>query len=472
MNKLRVHFLIIILLFCFKAYSLETILFGGGGEPEGETTIFDDSLKHLAETQKRMGLKINASFNGGHSTTESILKNQLGTTATDFIPENFQNTIKEYIAKINSGKIKPGENLLVLVDTHGEPTDENAKAETTHDISMAIRGKIRGSRLESMSLLKELANVAKDKKINLGIVDFTCHSGNSLFLANEYTCVVTASSAKLLGYTDFAENFYQSISKGTSLEEVFLKARAESSSQGFPMISTNASKKSTDSILPLLQPYLLYQKGLANKITPYLQEVYESGDVGLCKREVEFEKLVKQVEEFEMVNSVMTNKYLGEQNLLTELKAYKKIQDDILSMMRKNNYGLLKKQEKFFPNPKNTKSVEYVSWQSIIETKPEDIEKFKKYLKESKTKEETKMYQNIISKVEFSLEKKKTILSKHPELNESIKFASIINEKSGELYEKSQMISQIGYKLYDRQYKAEKLFEPKDEKDACRDFKF
>ena len=470
MNK-KLSLIFVLVLFMQNSYALETLLFGGGGEPSGESTIFDGSLQRLGAAKNQVGLNIKSSFNGGHKETEDILKNSLGVQNKDFTPENFEKTLAEYAQKIKSGKIAPGEKLLVLLDSHGQPNDSSTEKNDTHMIDMATHGNTRGARLASMDKLKELAQLAKDYKIKLGIVDFSCHSGNSLPLANENTCVVTSTAPNLLGYDDFSNSFYENMKKGESLESVFLKARALTYSPSFPMISTSEGKQLNQSLYPLITPYMFYSNGIANKLTPYLESLYNQGSIGVCKRENEFDLLLKQVEDFQKINGVMRSRYSGEENLLDELKSYKKMQDSFLAKMKALNYGLLKNVEKYYPNDTNKKISENVTWSEALGATQSNLDYFVDNLKSAKPGSELNGCMESIKKLKFSLELKKKITTVHPELQEADGFARNLQNQGEELKKKASLIAQISGKIYDAKYK--ELKESSEmKKNACSDFVF
>ena len=114
-------------------------IMGGGSEPaDKETTIFDDSMKNLGTFLNRgTAWTPTVSFNGGHTTTESVIANGIGrrgVSNSPFTKEQYSKIIEDYKAKLNSGAIKSGDQLLVWIDTHGAL---KADGETAHSISAA-----------------------------------------------------------------------------------------------------------------------------------------------------------------------------------------------------------------------------------------------------------------------------------------------------------------------------------------------
>ncbi|MBV2169670.1 MAG: hypothetical protein KUL82_13280, partial [Bdellovibrio sp.] len=92
--------------------------------------------------------------------------------------------------------------------------------------------------------LKELRDLAEKNGVQLAILDFSCHSGSSLALATDKTCVVSGASHNL-GYVNAGQYIGKSLKSGTNLEEAFLSARMKKGalSPGTPQISTEAGKK-------------------------------------------------------------------------------------------------------------------------------------------------------------------------------------------------------------------------------------
>lgn len=53
----------------------ELYVMGAGGEPEGPTTIFDNSMRNIVVLARAPGWQSTVSFNGGHATTERLVSN-------------------------------------------------------------------------------------------------------------------------------------------------------------------------------------------------------------------------------------------------------------------------------------------------------------------------------------------------------------------------------------------------------------
>ena len=200
---------------------------GGGGEPDGETTIFDPEIPFVGDYVKKSRPKhVNISFNGGHGSTEKKLEESFGDKNNSFTMESFHQIIQSYADQIRSGEIKSGDQVVVYLSTHGARKKDS---ENTHHIAFAGSDgtsdlvTLEGANTASLDELKVLSELALKHDVKLGIIDDSCHSGNSLALANKNTCVVSSSGPDLFGFASTA--FSKNLKKGRSLEDYFLKAR-------------------------------------------------------------------------------------------------------------------------------------------------------------------------------------------------------------------------------------------------------
>ena len=141
-----------------------------------------------------------------------------------FTSKNYESAVESYIKKIETGAIKPGEKLMVILDTHGAA---KTSAHRTHSIATSgaeIKDydNLGNNDHDSVDRLFDLAKIAEEKGVKLAILDFSCHSGNSLALANDKTCVISSSGPNHYGYSNFPATFYENMSTGKNLEDVFL----------------------------------------------------------------------------------------------------------------------------------------------------------------------------------------------------------------------------------------------------------
>lgn len=238
-------------------------IMGGGSEPaDKETTIFDDSMKNLGTFLNRgTAWTPTVSFNGGHTTTESVIRNGIGrrgVTNAPFTKEQYAKIIDDYKKKIESGQIKSGDQLLVWIDTHGalKGDGENAHSISAADGNAAANlTTLEGAPLVKMDDMQSLIDLAAAKGVKLGIMDNSCHSGASLALSNPNTCIVTASGPSHFGYSNWGSIMGGNLRAGKTLEDVFLETLNERDDAAFPMISSPVGKEIQDQLYPLATPY-------------------------------------------------------------------------------------------------------------------------------------------------------------------------------------------------------------------------
>ncbi len=365
------------------------LLMGGGGEPTGESTIFDSGLNRFSNNLNSAKWKYDISFNGGHTKTENILKTQFSKaqTSSDFTPAKYKELIDSYKAKILLGDIKPGDQLMIIIDTHGAINDGRQK---THLI--AAKGKTAGDMnklsdadLVNLDALEELVKLTNDRGITMGIVDLSCHSGISLKLKSPNTCVVTATGPSHYGFAggnSFSDMFLANLAPGKTMEQAFLKARAESIDASYPMISTDEHESIAREVYKNITPYLYYYDSKADKMTEFLTDV--SKDQVICQRENQFANLINKIES---MNKLLPQSRTNDlKNLIT---IYKSQQDKIIGEI-KNLGGHQLSQKETITTPITGGKGKPVSWnytwKEIIDT---DTDKYIKSFQEKALRAKT-----------------------------------------------------------------------------------
>ena len=343
MNRKLLWAILLCLIMINKARAERTFLFlGGGGEPERKSdTIFDPSMYLLDDYLKANKWKNDISFNGGHKTSEAILKTRFknASSKTAFNKNNYNTLLENYIKDMKSGKLKSGEQLLVFIDTHGAAQKPN---ESTHNISIgsgnasADLNNLSSSDTISMDTLKNFVQVAKEKRIKLAIVDMSCHSGSTLALANDANCIITSTGPNQYAYSSFSEDFLKKMKKGKSLEDVFLEARKEESMAAYPMISTAAGLTINKTIYPKISPYLYYYNDIKKNGKLYDYIVDESSKNSQCLRDYQFKQLESTLENFNRIGLLgISMKNLKVLKILDLLKEYKELQDKLIESSKK-----------------------------------------------------------------------------------------------------------------------------------------
>lgn len=213
--------------------------FGGGGESKEKTsTIFDNSFYNFSLIEKR-GWEVKYLFDGSHSDSQKLLQG-VGAKGKPFSNKATIDTLNEIEATLDNPNSKT-EQVMIFLDTHGDFKDGKYLVSTDEgDIDI----------LPQLNRIK--ANAAK-RKVKLGIVGGTCFSGNLLSLANENTCVITASPPDTIGFKSVTDQFSSLIAKGVrNLEELHLQSRVSINFMGGqPLISTSAGMQAYDLLKPL-----------------------------------------------------------------------------------------------------------------------------------------------------------------------------------------------------------------------------
>lgn len=477
-------FVMLIISIDVRSEDTSLLILGGGGEPSGDTTIFDSSIKKFKDYSSSKKFKeITVSFNGGHKETEKILEDSFkGSTNSSFTKNNFKEKIKQYEDAIGNGKYKAGDQIMIFIDTHGAvKTKINGEEELTHSIATSGGNardldNLSGAGTTSMDALKDLTKIALTNHVKLAIIDMLCHSGNSLSLANENTCVISSTGPNHYGYAGkntFSENLIDGLKGGKNLEEVFLEARENSDDLGFPMISTPESKTIVEDIYSRISPYLFYHSAKSDKLSGYVKRASEEENLS-CKKEKELTALTKLIEDVEKVNTVQKqflwfkyqSKDLDLTNLKENLKKYKEDQDRLIA-----NEKLLKSDEyqvEFEISNSDYSRTEALKLREIVSSdysnQIKDLEK--KIDKEDK--EDQKDY--LRRELEFFMNaknKQMELVKANPRLQELV----IENDKiRTDSYRSAEKIALDEKKLFSSLYKDQEKINP-ESKNPCKDFK-
>lgn len=282
---------------------------GGSGDPAGDTTIFDSKIgaisSFIRSAENHAPMNVEVAFDGGHRTTENLLReNFSGRSVRQFNNTSFEGLIADYERKLNAGTIKSGDQLMLLIDSHGSQPLPNSK---THHIS-AGRGQVSsllsfsGNGSVSLDRLENLTRLAEAKGVKLAILDFSCHSGATLSLANSKTCVIAASGPQSFSYGGssphmFSNSFVNKLLPGRNLEEIYLMARSSSYDPSFPMISTPEGVRAQETLYPILMKYLNSHELTYDKFAPEIEKSVSSNS---CEEEPgEVETLLRLSRELE-----------------------------------------------------------------------------------------------------------------------------------------------------------------------------
>jgi hypothetical protein len=461
-----------------KARAERTFLFlGGGGEPERKSdTIFDPTMYLLDDYLKANKWKNDISFNGGHKTSEAILKTRFNNASskTTFTKNNYNTLLENYIKDMRSGKLKSGEQLLVYIDTHGAAQRPN---ETTHNISIgngnagADLNHLSGSATISMDTMKSFVQVAKEKGIKLAIVDMSCHSGSSLALANESNCIITSTGPNQYGYAGFSEEFLKKMKKGKSLEDVFLETRKTETMAAYPMISTPAGQTINKTMYPSISPYLYYYNDVKKNGKLYDYIVDESSKKSQCIRDYQFKKLETTIENFQRIGAFgYTVKNPKVNKILDLLNEYKELQDKLIESSKKYPLKELDQVIKLsdsvrIGNSELRTNMQY-SWRNLLEIDCNKvIQNAEAELKKTTDPDKKLELVSEISLHKKVKEKQDEFLAKNPSLKNYKQKLEVDLKDMGRSFMLANRIAEEERNIYDEMYK-----ELNKSKNTCKDF--
>ncbi len=315
------------------AQTLHMAVLGGSGEPHRthdgrsiETTIFDAGLEKMGQfNRSHPDIKSEIRFNGGHARTEELARQGFGSSAP-FSATGYYQMIESYKAKLRSGQIKSGEKILINLYSHGAVKDPGEK---THKIAaggvMLDPETVSGTTTVTVDDLKSLADLAKAKGVKLGIIDLSCHSGNSLALADENTCVISATGPNHYsgaGRLSFGTLFSGALTPGKSLEDAYLSARAQFNDSSFPMISSPAGREVQSKLYDNQTPFLFYYNPSGDKFSPYMEKI--STAVGECSVDANLTGMNSEIAKLLTAgaNAELTSRLNAFKAALTEYHAY------------------------------------------------------------------------------------------------------------------------------------------------------
>ena len=329
-------------------------LLGGGGEPHGESTMFDNDLKQIGSFTRssKNGWETTVSFNGGHKKTEEILATKMGNVKNKgpFTESNYNELIDEMIKKIETGELTAGDQLMVNIDTHGS----RKRNEKTHSIALAGSPlsdlkTLSGAETVDLDRLEKLANLAAEKGVKLALIDMSCFSGNLHNIKNDKVCFISATGAEQYSYSGtvdmwlftltntFSGQFYDQLKKGRNLEEIFLKARLQDRSPEFPMISSMEGDIIHQALYNMLLPYMRYDKSGEHKFTDFRESYdlnYQDFERHVCSLNQQHNSLMdilQQAEKMEKISKEsMNNEFKSLRSALEQYREYQRGYEEAL----------------------------------------------------------------------------------------------------------------------------------------------
>lgn len=406
------------------------VIMGGGGEPNKPTTIFDNELKNASEFVRKSDWNTKVVFNGGHSKTEAIAARaaqKSGGQNTHFTQENFEALIKEYENKIQSGQIKSGDQLLLMISSHGSQTGNGSK---THFVSTSSAKKqelsnyqtLEGSSLVSLDRLEKLTKLAEQKGIKLGILDFSCHSGVTQQLANSNTCVISSTGPNHFAWggtpETFASQFTKSMNSGKTLEDVFLEAMRNKRETSFPMISTPLGNEIQDMMYPLITPYLFDTRSsvTTNKMKQYYFSQYSEDQ---CKNlNTDYENLINFT--YDIENITANANYTKLRTLITQYNGM--LADIVKNVSAVNQKHKLNETLKFCEKEGLIQTCVHFTKEEILNVKAQDIIDMARRQSNNSTNQFQKTASNTRIKLYQQVQAKQAELLMHSEIRDAISY--------------------------------------------------
>ncbi len=444
------------------------VYIGAGGEPSGqETTQFDGTIKNISRyIKKNPTVKIDLALNGGHKKTEELIKTSFptATSKSNFKESDYDRLINDYKAKLENNEMVAGDQMLIYIDSHGLKNTDGLKS---HVIETAQDGSA-GVSLDRLEVLKALA---KTKGVKMAIIDNSCHSGNTLALADDSTCVITSTGPDHYAYNVFSNIFSDAMEKGKNLEEIFLKTRSLDSSPGLPMISSFEGQAVTAQFYEKITPYLYYTDVKDDKLTPFLQENQSE-----VKCIANFDALMETMAGVEELNSVTKMILWWETKEkkvdLTKFKRYvgeyQKSMLKTLAQMKSLETERLNRKETF----RAPLQIQSYTWRQLLDTD------FKQHILDAEVRlskegqpSKRELLKDLISIYSQANVKKEELLRTQPDLKNipALEQEILKSIKSNQFI--ATAIGTEERKLYSVLYNTAKEKAPPSTANPCRDFK-
>jgi len=203
---------------------------GGGGEPN----LFEDAFKNSNELFQNLGFTEVKSLYDGREASN------IGADG------EFNNAeVEKLLGSLESRKFNKGDQVFIVVDSHGSTELSNG----VHCVVMSD-----GS-CWSVSRLKKLRDHLNSQGVQVGIVDLSCHSGTTQLLANDQTCVISASNHDEPSINTQSKTFWNTLERSVNsgkmnsnwnndMEGLYLGMRMSNrASSDLPMLSTPTGQK-------------------------------------------------------------------------------------------------------------------------------------------------------------------------------------------------------------------------------------
>lgn len=235
--------LVLAALFCATLAVAETptrthfFVIAGGGEPPGRTTMFDTSMMNLANYSRGYQFEKRVYFDGRHADAQASVQAAFGYKPASLTITNYDRQVDEYIRDLRAGRIKSGEKMMIVVNTHGSSP---VRGQISHSVSADDENGQNGT--VDLARLKELRDLANARGVQLAIIDLSCYGGASQTLANDKTCVISGSGPNQISWTSFTNQFTSQMSSSANLEEAFVRTLEYYEQPSTPEINSPAGR--------------------------------------------------------------------------------------------------------------------------------------------------------------------------------------------------------------------------------------
>lgn len=468
---MRPFFLFFLITFSLSAFGKNShlLIMGGGGEPERDYTIFDHEIDNVGSfVDQNKNWKTSISFNGGHSKTEKILEqkfNENGAKNANFTPESYRALIRTYVNKIKNNEIKPGDQLMVYVNSHGSAGNNRNKTHTIATSKGIVTdfNNLNGGTV-SVDELEELTKLAKDKNIKLALIDFSCHSGTTMALKNPNTCVITSTGPDHYGYggtsSTFTAIFTKNMKKGKSLEEIYLESRKSFRDSSFPMISTEVGTELHEEMYKPITPFLYYYSPKNDKFTPFITEEISS-DNPYCINGEGVRMLDQLSREAESLMDASIRASIKDKNFNkfnSTIDEYHTELKDLHQKLTDMGVGLFNNKEKFcsqYTGSSGAKLQEcsHYTVQNIFTL---DFDKISGYFQDQVKKAtgaDKRLYEAMLANIGKAKSRKAELMKMYPDLSHYKKFNEMIPSLEKKTRQLAGKVSSESQKLYYALYK-------------------
>jgi hypothetical protein len=471
-----------LLLYCLTTLAAEApkmhmLVLGGSGDPLGTNTTFDNSLEQMAnyyqqKIEKSESGQLSIAFDGGHEHTDMLKSSKFpqAVSIKDFNKDTFREELARFEKMMAENKtIKRGDQLLVYIDSHGNKNDETSK---THDVAAEETTSNNSGvpTVVSLDELEQLKHAAAVNGIKLAIIDLSCFSGSTQYLADKNTCVISSTGKNHYAFSGggFSRNFTGHIRSGISLESLFLTARSASTLPDFPLISTSEGELLKKQIYNSISPYLYYTASSGDLLVDELVNRARDSNYS-CKENSSFENFIKLLNKMEINANIATDaaSFETKESLIEfsdfkkALKEYKDLQDKLTERLKEMHIERFNKVEQVTP--------EYsFSWAELLNG---DWEAWSATTQDKILNSEGKMKEEYIyckSVIDKANEAKRKILQENPSFEKYKDVAKNYENYPEQTSDLAVKIASLEKKIFDRLYK--KYKKENNQTNPCREF--